>query len=171
MRSVATFACFALLLTVFLVSSVFAGPVAPVQRDFDGAAIAAASAGPFPATLNDIQINVFTPNCALSYCHGSSMQAGLHLEAGYSYASLVNVPSAEDPTRFRVEPFNPDNSYIICKLENCPTIVGQQMPLVGGPLPQTTIDVIRDWISLGALEFGGVAVDEHTWGQVKAQYR
>jgi hypothetical protein len=144
-----------------------------VERDFEGVPIAApaSAGGTFPPTLDDIQANVFTPSCALSFCHGASMQAGLHLEAGFSYASIVGVPSLEDPTRFRVEPFDPDNSFLICKLENCPSIVGQQMPLVGGPLPQSTIDVIRDWISLGAPETSSVAVETQTWGQVKARYR
>ena len=151
---------------VFLASSAGA-----VERDFEGVPIAAPASAGFPPTLDDIQANVLTPSCALSFCHGSSMQAGLHLEAGFSYASLVGVPSLEDPTRDRVEPFDPDASFLICKLEACPTIVGQQMPLVGGPLPQSTIDVIRDWISLGAPEGGSVSVDETTWGRVKSSYR
>lgn len=170
MKSLAT-TCSLAVLSVLLASAALARPAAVVERDYEGTAIAGAAAGPFPPTLDDIQINVFTPNCALSFCHGSSMQAGLHLEAGFSYASLVNVLSLEDPTKFRVEPFNPDNSYIICKLEACPTIVGQQMPLVGGPLPQTTIDVIRDWISLGAPETSPNAVEAVTWGRVKSLYR
>ena len=167
MRALATI-CAVSALTVFLASSAGA-----VERDYAGVPIAAPSSagGPFPPTLDDIQINVFTPSCALSFCHGASMQAGLHLEAGFSYGSLVSVPSLEDPTRFRVEPFNPDNSFLICKLEACPTIVGQQMPLTGGPLPQATIDVIRDWINLGAPEGGSVSVDQTSWGRVKSSYR
>jgi hypothetical protein len=156
--------------TVFLVSRADARASA-VERDYEGVPIAASASASFPPTLDDIQNNVFTPSCALSFCHGASMQAGLHLEAGFSYDSLVNVASLEDPTRLRVEPFDPDNSYLICKLEACPTMVGQQMPLIGGPIPQATIDIIRDWISLGAPEGGPVSVETQTWGQVKASYR
>ena len=45
---------------------------------------------------------------------------------------------------------DPDNSYLIQKLENDPDIVGLVMP-PGVPLQQTDIDVIRQWILDGAL--------------------
>jgi hypothetical protein len=45
------------------------------------------------------------------------------------------------------------------------------MPLIGGPLDPTFIDVIREWITLGALEFPSVSIDETSWGSVKALYR
>jgi len=130
-----------------------------------------ASAGPFPPTLQAIQDNVFTPGCAMSFCHGAAQSAGLDLRSGSSFTFLVDVPSNEVPTADRVEPFLPDDSYLICKLENCAWIVGQPMPLIGGPLPQDQTDVIRDWISLGAPEFPSIAVEGESWGRVKAMYR
>jgi methionine-rich copper-binding protein CopC len=45
---------------------------------------------------------------------------------------------------------DPDSSYIIIKLTNGAGIVGSQMPLGENPLPQATIDVIRQWITNGA---------------------
>jgi methionine-rich copper-binding protein CopC len=45
---------------------------------------------------------------------------------------------------------DPNNSYIIIKLTNGAGIVGSQMPLGENPLPQATIDVIRQWITNGA---------------------
>ncbi len=140
------------------------------SRTWDGAGISARS-GPFEPTLEAIQANVFTPSCALSFCHGAAMAATLDLRDGNSYASLVDIPSAELPTWDRVEPFDPETSFVICKLEDCPSIVGLQMPLIGGPLDQTVIDVIRDWILLGAPEFGNIAVEANTWGRVKSLYR
>jgi hypothetical protein len=71
----------------------------------------------------------------------------------------------------RVLPYDPDASYLICKLENCPWIIGSQMPLIGGPLDPAVIDVIREWITLGALEFPSISVGETSWGSVKALYR
>jgi len=133
--------------------------------------IGAAAAGVLDPTLDSIQANVFTPGCAMSFCHGENMSAGMDLRAGNSYASIVNVPSAEFPVWDRIEPFFPDQSYLICKLEACPSMVGQQMPLIGGPLDQTVIDVIRQWVEMGAPETGSVSVDPATWGQVKASYR
>jgi hypothetical protein len=132
----------------------------------------AGTAGPpFEPTLSAIQANVFTPGCAVSYCHGSGQAANLHLEEGYSYASLVNVPSVEVPTAFRVEPFAPDDSYLICKLEACSWMVGVQMPIIGDPLDQAVIDVIRQWITDGAPDDDPVSVEETTWGRIKAIYR
>jgi len=133
--------------------------------------VASAGTPPFPPTLQDIQDNVFTPGCAQSFCHGAAQSAGLDLRDGQSFTFLVDVPSNEVPTADRVEPFAPDDSYLICKLENCAWIVGQQMPLIGGPLPQDQTDVIRAWISLGAPEFPSIAVEGESWGRVKATYR
>ena len=50
----------------------------------------------------------------------------------------------------RVEAGDPDSSYIIRKLEGAPGITGQQMPFGGPYLPQSTINVIRQWITNGA---------------------
>jgi hypothetical protein len=44
------------------------------------------------------------------------------------------------------------------------------MPLIGDPLDQSVIDVIREWINLGATE-SPVSVSASTWGGVKALYR
>ena len=140
------------------------------NRDWNGSAIAVRG-GPFEPTLPDIQANVFTPSCALSFCHGASMQMNLDLREGASYTSLVNNPSLESPEHMRVLPFEPNSSYIICKLENCPWIIGNQMPLIGGPLDQSVIDVIRQWITLGALEFPAISVEGTSWGRVKSLYR
>jgi hypothetical protein len=127
--------------------------------------------GPFEPSFEAIQQNVFTPTCALSSCHGASMAATLDLREGASYDMLVDIESVEVAGVDRVEPFLPDDSYLICKLENCAWIVGQPMPLIGGPLPQDQTDVIRDWISMGAPEFPTIAVEGESWGRVKAMYR
>ncbi len=63
------------------------------------------------------------------------------------------LPRVEVPALFRVEPGNPDDSYLIRKLEGGPDIVGFQMPpteLGEAHLPQEEIDVIRQWITEGA---------------------
>jgi hypothetical protein len=140
------------------------------SRAWDGAGISAAAGTPFPPTLDDIQANVFTPSCALSFCHGEGLAGNLDLRPGASYSQLVNVPSAEVPSALRVEPYNAEDSYLICKLEACQWMVGQQMPLIGDLLDQAVIDVIREWIDKGAPETP-ISVDEHSWGQVKALYR
>jgi hypothetical protein len=99
--------------------------------------------------LQSIQEQVFTPICTA--CHtGAAAPLGFKLDANSSYAMLVNTPSVEVPSLMRVSPGNPEQSYIIQKLEGH-AAVGGQMPLGGPPLPQATIDVIRQWIANGAL--------------------
>ena len=100
-------------------------------------------------TLASIQANVFTPIC--TQCHtGASAPQGLRLEAGMSYGMLVNVASAEVPSLMRVEPGNPDDSYLVHKIEGTAT-VGGRMPLGGPYLSADTIAAIRQWITDGAL--------------------
>lgn len=98
--------------------------------------------------LQSIQEHVFTPIC--SVCHaGAAAPLGFRLDAGSAFAMLVNAPSVEVPSLRRVSPGNPDQSYLIQKLEGH-AAVGGQMPLGQTPLPQATINVIRQWISNGA---------------------
>lgn len=105
------------------------------------------------AMFSSIQTNVFTPTCATSGCHaGAGAPQGLRLDAANSYGLLVNVPSSEDPAFLRVNPGDPDNSYLIQKLEGTAS-VGARMPAGGAAaLPQADIDVIRQWITDGALD-------------------
>ncbi len=101
-------------------------------------------------TLDSIQTNVFSVDCAVSGCHGgASAQRGLQLDPGFSYGNLVNVPSAQDPSQTRIVPGDPDHSLIVHKLEGTQT-VGDRMPQGGPYLPQSTIDRIREWIQNGA---------------------
>jgi hypothetical protein len=104
------------------------------------------------ADFDSIQANIFTPIC--SVCHvGGGAPEGLRLDAADSFNLLVGVPSTEVPSLMRVTPGDPDNSYIIQKLEGH-AAVGGQMPL-GCPMSQpclttTTIAFIRQWITDGA---------------------
>jgi hypothetical protein len=110
---------------------------------------ASGSNGPLTADLQSIQDNVFTPIC--TRCHiGASAPEGLRLDAADSYNLLVGVPSAEVPSLLRVMPGDPDESYLVLKLQGSAGIVGGQMPLGGPYLPQSTIDAIRQWITDGA---------------------
>lgn len=105
---------------------------------------------PLAATLASIQANVFDAACIV--CHsGASAPLGLRLDAANSFTSLVGVRSVENASTFRVNPGNPDASYLIHKLEGTAS-TGARMPLVGPPIPQATIDFVRQWISDGALD-------------------
>jgi hypothetical protein len=129
--------------------------------DANGQPIGSTPPGSPPPSLTpdfqSIQANVFTPIC--TQCHiGASAPEGLQLDETHSYALLVGVPSAEQPGVLRVKPGDPDNSYIVQKLEGAPGISGGQMPLGQTPLPQSTIDAIRQWITDGALQTASATV-------------
>ena len=106
--------------------------------------------GPVPltASFQSIQDNVFTPICSI--CHaGGAAPEGLRLDAVNSYAMIVGVPSAEQSSILRIKPGDPDNSYLVQKIEGH-AAVGAQMPFGGPPLPAATIAVIRQWVTDGA---------------------
>jgi hypothetical protein len=103
-------------------------------------------------TLASIQDNIFTPSC--SGCHsgpnGGALPAGLDLTSiSASFVGLVNVPASQNGALDRVEPGDPDNSYLIRKLEGT-AAVGNRMPLFGTPLDQDAIDAVREWVAGGA---------------------
>jgi hypothetical protein len=105
----------------------------------------------FGPNFSEIQASVFTPGCATSGCHaGANPAASLNLDAANSYAMLVGVASTQAAGTQRVNPTNPNNSYLIQKLEG-PGASGGQMP-PSGAMPQADIDTIRQWISAGAID-------------------
>jgi hypothetical protein len=117
--------------------------------DQNGQPIGSGGGGPLTADFASIQDNVFTPIC--SRCHiGASAPEGLQLDVAHSYSLLVGVPSAEQPSLLRVKAGDPDNSYMIRKIQGGPGISGGQMPLGGPPLPQATINIMRQWVTEGA---------------------
>jgi hypothetical protein len=119
--------------------------------DANGRPLEEGDGGTLPLTPDfaSIQANVLTPVCAP--CHsGAGAPQGLRLDAANSYAALVGVPSSEVSSLLRVEPGDPDASYVVQKLEGRAD-VGGRMPLDQPALPQATILVIRQWIQDGAL--------------------
>lgn len=88
-------------------------------------------------------------------CHtdqGRTPAARLLLTSGAAYNALVNVGSVNRPGEILVKPGDPDNSYLIKKLEaNTAVITGQRMPL-GSPafLTDGQMLIIRRWIANGA---------------------
>jgi uncharacterized protein (TIGR03118 family) len=119
--------------------------------------VTVANNGPVQVTLTQLQTQIFTPIC--SGCHngiGTSLPGVQNLTNGHAFASVVNVPSIEQPTLDRIKPNDPVNSYLIDKIEGAAGITGGRMPLgcgsVADPcLDQATIDMVKAWISQGAL--------------------
>ncbi len=113
----------------------------------------------FGPVFSEIQAGLFTPTC--TSCHGGATpQAGLNLEAASSYASLVGINSSQDPALQLVNPGNPDISYLVNKLE-ATAAVGTVMPPSGG-IAQVDIDMVRQWITDGAIDDTVVVADPIT---------
>lgn len=99
-------------------------------------------------TFSTIQSTIFTPICTA--CHsGAGAPIGLRLDAQSSYDMLVGVPSGQVPNIARVQPGDPDASYLIQKLIGA-AAVGDRMPQGGPYLSQANVDLIRQWIASGA---------------------
>ena len=98
---------------------------------------------------------IFTVNCLFSGCHaGSSPEEGMSLVAGQTFSNVVNV-AARQASMNRVTPNQPDDSYLVHKVQGTHLNVdvggsGSQMPLGLSPLSQSDIDLIRAWIQAGA---------------------
>lgn len=113
-----------------------------------GSGPSSSAGGPLLPNFESIQVNVLTPHC--TSCHvGATAPLGLRLDQANSYALLVGRASVQSPGLLRVDPGNPNASYLIHKLEGSAP-GGGQMPLGAPPLPQADIDVLRQWILDGA---------------------
>lgn len=96
-----------------------------------------------------LETEIFVPHCARAGCHGGGNPAAdLDLTAGRGYEEMVGVPSDRRPDRLRVDPGNPDRSYLMERL--IPGGDTPKMPMGAAPLPQSEIDRIRSWIQDGA---------------------
>jgi len=120
-------------------------------------------AGPTPTlepTFASIQRDIFQTTDAAGRtscvtCHtsagGRTPPQGLNLLPDAAYGLLVGVASREKPGLLRVAPGDPENSYVIHKLEGRSDIVGLRMPRNGPPyLTDGQIRIIRRWIEIGA---------------------
>ena len=87
-------------------------------------------------------------------CHtdaGRAPAGGLSLRSGVSYTALVGTSSVAKAGAVRVIPGDPENSYLVHKLEGRPGIVGVRMPRGQGPfLTEGQMLVIKRWIEQGA---------------------
>ncbi|HFE39116.1 MAG TPA: hypothetical protein ENK06_11970 [Gammaproteobacteria bacterium] len=106
------------------------------------------------ANFSSIQNDLFSKTCARVGCHtGTSPTAGLNLDAGQSYANLVDKLNAAG-TKLLVNTGDSSKSYLIDKLEGASNISGERMPLNESAISQSNIDVIKAWIDNGAKNIG-----------------
>ena len=94
---------------------------------------------------------ILTASCTSSACHDASQPAqGLQLTSGAAYTALM-AAAAECPADQRVSPGNPDQSYLMLKLQGSgDCFTGSRMPRGNAPLSAAQLQLIRDWITNGA---------------------
>lgn len=99
-----------------------------------------------------IQAEIFTPTCAEGGCHdAASASGGMVLAAGRAYGEIVDRRSTESASLDRIEPGDPERSYMIKKLRGDPDITGAQMPFDNpGSLTREQMDGLIGWIRAGA---------------------
>ena len=139
-------------LMLLVAAAVFAGTAACDEALTD-------LTGPTPnlePTFSSIQRDILSatdssgrPAC--TNCHNGNPFVPGNFTAASAYAALVGRASVQKPGLLRVAPGDPDNSYMVHKLEGGPNIVGERMPRGGGPfLTSGQMLVIRRWIAQGA---------------------
>ena len=98
----------------------------------------------------------FTGSCALGGCHSNPAQPSekpMLLTTGQAYDAIVGVASAELPSMQRIQPGQPDQSYLIHKLQGTHQQAGgsgDRMPQGAAPASAATIAMIRRWVTEGA---------------------
>lgn len=105
---------------------------------------------------------IFTTTCARTSCHVQPPQddplypdgeaaGGLVLSSSAAFANLVGVPARAFPSLNRVEPFEPERSYLIKVLRGDPDAPTNRMPASGPPyLSDEVIALFIRWIEEGA---------------------
>jgi hypothetical protein len=119
-------------------------------------------AGPTPnlePTFASVQSQIFETTdsagrVACTNCHtnvGRTPTGGMNLVHDLAYDQIVNVPSARKAGAIRIIPGDPENSYLVQKLEGRPGIVGLRMPFSGAPfLTDGQMLILKRWIAIGA---------------------
>jgi hypothetical protein len=129
------------------------------------AAVAACTdfSAPNPVTLPDIAVvnpsfeadiqPIFTARCATASCHNlGTQQMGLNLQAGYSYAEIVEVESPTTQGFKYIRAGEPENSWLVRMIQPDPTprFARPRMPLGRTPLTDNQIATIINWVNAGA---------------------
>jgi hypothetical protein len=112
-------------------------------------------ANPDAALFDRVQQTIFDVHCLASGCHNAADRANeLMLEAGASHQELVNVTPFNDAASsagfLLVAPGIPEQSFLLTKLIGPGPQQGSRMPLGAGPLSESEINLVREWILAGA---------------------
>ena len=103
-------------------------------------------------TLTELKTDIFTQHCGP--CHlGAAPSGNMSLTNELIWEETVDVSAIGNANFMRVDPGDPDDSYIVMKLRGDSRISGGQMPSGGaGPLKDADIARVATWIAEGALD-------------------
>ncbi len=109
----------------------------------------------FPDCPGNLDVEqIFAAKCGSSICHGGQSgepQGGLDLTSPELAARLVGAHSSQCSGWLRVDPSNPDRSFLLAKVTSPPAGCGDRMPLVGA-LTEDEILCIRAFVHQLAAE-------------------
>jgi len=72
---------------------------------------------------------IFNRSCAVAAsCHAGPGSANMDLTPGVAYGQIVGVRSTQQRNLKRVDPGDPDASYLVRKIRGGPNISGTEMP-------------------------------------------
>jgi hypothetical protein len=107
----------------------------------------------FATTIGDMVLleqvrEIFSRSCATGGCHsGTYPKMKLSLEADDIPESVVDMPSIQYPELMRVDPGEPEDSYLLIKIAGGEEMEGKLMPINLPPLKDEEIDAITMWIN------------------------
>jgi OmcA/MtrC family decaheme c-type cytochrome len=116
--------------------------------------LAAPGAGGVDATFTSIAQKILVPRCASAACHGGSPPPAFpRLDAAGAYDAIFQVSSEQASGVNLVEPFAPEQSYLLLKVRGDAGAVGgvsTRMPLADAALDPSEVAAIEAWIANGA---------------------
>jgi hypothetical protein len=116
------------------------------KDDDSGATDTGEESGPEP-TWENVRDDVLVPSCGFSSCHAPPGSAQFGVDADSLADDYVEVPAFQDESYFLVDPGNPDDSYLLMKLEGAAGISNDAMPPPDGGMDAARVQLVRDWIA------------------------
>ena len=117
-----------------------------------------------PNSIAGLYQNIFKPTCANVACHDGTFEPDFRtIESSFNTMVLQEPIKNNGNYDYRVEPFKPDQSVIMARLNN---IIGPQMPFTLEPdsdwpaKSSEYIQNIRTWIQNGAKDLSGNSPSE-----------
>jgi len=93
-------------------------------------------------------VKIFERDCATSGCHrGRYPKAKLNLEADEMVAALMDIPSRQIDSLMLVDSKQPQESYLLMKINGDERIVKDPMPIDAPPLKTEEINLVENWIN------------------------